>query len=153
MAGTNPRFPADRFRTAIEFVQEMAAPPEHEERVHFYMPSGLVYVTPATHPESALDADGVPFDPNTTIQRTRPPPVTVPCSVTYFDAAGEIVNLGVVTPSSVAIDLLDVHYRTIEGVAFVAIHGDKYVYRRTEPPSGLFDVGIYTLHFDAENES
>jgi hypothetical protein len=33
------------------------------------------------------------------------------------------------------------------------IDGDRYNYRRTEPPRGLFDVGVYRVHVLAEDES
>jgi hypothetical protein len=149
MAGTFPSpGGGERFRDAITFVQEMAAPPNVAEQATFYFPNELVYTG-----EGELSADGVPFDPDRTVQRVRPAPVRVPCSITYYDRQGEITNLGIVTPTNIAVDLLDVHHEQVRGCEFVVVGGDKYVYRRTEPPSGLFDVGIYTLRFDAENET
>jgi hypothetical protein len=35
----------------------------------------------------------------------------------------------------------------------VVAHGDRYNYRRTEPPTGLFDVGLYVMHFTAQSET
>lgn len=148
MAGTNPDFDAQGFRDAITAVQQMAMSPVDAEQPSFFMPSTLVYTgTPATA------SDGAPFDPAKTVQRVPPPPIRVPCSVTYYDRMGEITNIGLVTPTRISIDFLDEHYVKVKGCEFVVIDGDKYVYRRTEPPSGLFDVGIYTMHFDAEDES
>lgn len=146
MAGSNPGFNARQFREAIKFVQTMAAAPVAEEQATFYFPAQLVY----NRPENGAD---LPFDPNATVVRNVPAPVRVACSIEYLDARGELIAFGSVVPSRVIITVLDEEYVKIEGCSYVAIHGDKYIYSRTEPPSGLFDVGLYKLHFLAENET
>lgn len=145
MAGSNSGFNARAFREAIRFTYTMAASPVTEEQVAFYKPSELVYNVP-------VDDDNVPFDPNSTVQRVIPPPVRVPCSVEYIDAEGQPVPFGTVTASRIKCSLLDEDYALVKGSAYVVIAGEKYTYRRTEPPTGLFDVGLYVMHFRAENE-
>lgn len=145
MAGTNPGFDPAQFRNAIRFVYDMAAPPVDDEQATFYGPSTLVYT-------GSVDDEEVPFDPETTVVSTPATGVKVPCGIEYLDADGQAVVFGTVTPSKVKISLLDEEYAQVAGALYVVIGGEKYLYRRTEPPSGLFDVGIYTMHFVAENE-
>jgi hypothetical protein len=146
MAGRNSGFNAREFRDAIRFAQNMGAAPLAEEQATFYFPSTLVYNRPT-------DDANVPFDPNATVTRNVPTPVRVACSIEYIDAQGQTVRFGSITASKVIITVLDEEFRKIDGCAYVAIHGDKYIYTRTEPPTGLFDVGLYRLHFLAENET
>lgn len=145
MAGTNPGFDAGAFRSAIRFVQDMAAPPLEAEQATFYAPATLVYA-------GSLDDDDVPFDPSTTVVRQPAVGVKVPCGIEYLDADGQALVFGTVTATKVKITLLDEEYTQVKNAAYVVIGGDKYLYRRTEPPSGLFDVGLYVMHFTAENE-
>lgn len=137
---------ATRFREGIKFAMDMAAPPEEENRATFYFPSQLVYTGPT-------DDEGVPFDPDTSVVREQPDPVRVACAIEYYDAQGELLSgFGIVSPTRLAILLLDHEYELIKGCAFVVVGGEKYVYRRTEAPTGLFDVGIWRMWFDAESE-
>lgn len=146
---TDPNIPFDFdgevFREAIRFVYTMAAPTVPVDQVTFFTAPQLVYNTP-------VDAEDVPFDPQATVTRQQSPGIRVPCGVEYFDTDGAPVVFGTVTPSKVAVTLLDEDYQQIKGVSYIVIAGEKYNYRRTEPPSGLFDVGLFTIHFQAENE-
>jgi hypothetical protein len=146
MAGTNPDFNPTAFRDGLRFAFNMAAAPIPDEQVIFHFPANLVYV-------GNVDASGVPFDPNTTVQPIEPPTVKVPCAVEYDDTESVTTNFGWIAPARVRITLLDEEYQKVKGCSYVTIAGDKYNYRRTEPPSGLFDVGLYTMHFTAENET
>ena len=143
----NPGFNGAEFRNAIRFVYDMAAAPVDEERLTFYFASQLVYNT-------GVDGENVPFDPTATVTRIVPPPVrNVPCGITYRDRQGEEIVFGTVTATRLAVTLLDEDYERVKGCDYVVIGGDKYIYKRTEPPSGLFDVGLYTMHFTAESET
>lgn len=146
MAGSNSGFNSAAFRAGIQFVFTMAASPVAEEQVAFFFPSQLVY-------NKSVDTEDVPFDPAATVTSIPSVPVRVPCAVEYFDNEGNAGTFGVITPSRVAVTLLDEDYQKIKGAIYVVIGGDRYNYRRTEPPSGLFDVGLYVLHFTAENET
>jgi hypothetical protein len=147
MAGADAGFNAAEFRDAIHFAMQMGAAPDLDEQVTFHFASTLTYNVPA-------DGAQVPFDPTATV--TSAPsaaPVRVPCAVEYFDAENQPTNFGLMAPSRLSITLLDEDYERVKASTYVVAHGDRYNYRRTEPPSGLFDVGLYTMHFTAVNET
>lgn len=146
MAGSAPGFSGRQFRDNIRFVYNMAAPPVDADQVTFYWPSQLVYNA------ASEDDENVAFDPAATVTRVDPPPVKVPCGVEYFDAEGNPTPFGTVTASRIALTLLDEDYAQVHDASYVVVAGEKYLYRHTEPPSGLFDVGLYVMHFRAENE-
>lgn len=146
MAGSNADFNAAEFRAGIQFAYEMAAAPISEEGVVFHFPSQLVFNV------DSVDEAGVPFDPDATVVQTTPTPVRVACGVEYVNAAGQSVRIGEIAPSHVAITLLDEDYAKVAGCAYVVVGGDRYDYEHTDPPSGLFDVGLYTLRFRSRGE-
>lgn len=146
MAGTNSDFDAEAFRTGIRIAYAMAAPPVAEDQVVFHFASSLVYV-------GTLDEGGVPFDPDTSVRRVEPPSMQVPCAVEYLDAEDKPTAFGLVASSRVRITLLDEDYLKVKDAIFITISGDRYDYRRTQPPSGLFDVGLFTLHYTSVNET
>lgn len=145
MAGTNDGFDADVFREGIRFAQEMAAPPLESEQVAFYRPTQLVYNVP-------VDDDNVPFDPDATVTRVTPAPVRVACSVEFQDAAGHATVFGDIAATRVVVTLLDEEYEQVKDATYIVLGGEKWVYSRTRPPSGLFDVGLYSIVFIAEND-
>lgn len=145
MAGTNRDFDAQAFRDGVRFAMDMAAPVEAVDQATFYFPNVLVYNRP-------VDADNVPFDPASTVTSQPVTPVRVTCAIEYFDADGLPTNFGTVTPSKITITLLDEEYERVKSCSSVVVGGERYVYQRTEPPLGLFEVGLFTLHFTAEDE-
>jgi hypothetical protein len=146
VASTSGDFDAASFRDAIRFVYTMAAAPVSEDQVYFHFESVLVYNVP-------VDQDGRPFDPDATVVRTTPTAVQVPCAVEYVDAENQPTSFGLLSPSKVKITLLDQDYALVKDAIYVVIAGDRYNYRRTFPPSGLFDVGLFDMLFVAENET
>lgn len=145
MAGTSPDFDPVEFRAAIHAVMDLGAPPTPSERVTFYFARSLVYNAPT-------DDENTPFDPTATVTEIPGQAVTVPCAVEYTDREGEPVPFGMVTASKLVITLLDEDYDQVKGCSYVVAGGDKYLYRRTVPPMGLYSVGVYQLIFVAENE-
>jgi hypothetical protein len=146
MAGTSPRFNAAGFRNAIKTAMQMGAPPNEGERATFHFAVQLVY-------NGSMDGDLVPFDPTATVTSTEPPTVQVDCAIEYFDAEGQPTAFGLLAPSRIAVTVLDVDYEQVKECSYVVVHGDRYDYRRTEPPNGLFDVGVYTMHFTSNSET
>lgn len=145
--GISADFDSAAFRTGIRFVYDMAAPPIAGEAAIFYFPSGLVYNSP-------VDGEDVPFDPQATVVRTPGKTVTgVPCGIEYLDAQGQEIAFGTITATHLRITFLDEDYLLVKGCIFVTVGADKYLYKRTAPPSGLFDVGLYSMHFTSENET
>ena len=148
MADTSPDFNAAEFREGIRLAMVMGEPPITDEQVLFHFEPQLVYVG-----GGKVDADGVPFDPNATVQRVTPPAVHVHCAIEYVDVESVPTNVGYIAPTKIKITLLDEDYEKVKNTTHVTIAGDVYRYRRTEPPTGLFDVGLYALHFQSENET
>lgn len=130
----------------MNFVFEMSAPPIESDQALFYFPSQLVYNT-------SVDSEGFPFDPNATVTRTTPDPVSVPCGIEFDDGQGGASSAGIINESRIKITVLDESYPSVQNALYVVIAGERYNYRFTEPPSGLFDVGVYVMHFVAENET
>lgn len=145
MAGVLPGFDPDEFRTAIHFVQQMAAPDDVDAQATFFFP--------APKPAGG-DSQGVPFRLDLPVVPGVPakPPVKVPCSIRYVDGAGQIENFGVLVASKVVVGLLDVDYAKVEGFSYMVINGNRYWYIDTEPPTGLGTVTIYNIHCRAEDE-
>lgn len=142
----NSGFDAQGFRDGIRLAMEIGAAPNPADRITFHFPSQLVYNSPA-------DGDHVPFDPTATVTRQEPPTVQVDCAVEYFDAENQPTSFGLLAPTRLVLTLLDEDYQRVKDCSYVVAHGDRYDYRRTEPPSGLFDVGIFVMHFTAQSET
>jgi hypothetical protein len=139
------QFDADKFRNAIRFVFEMAEPPENGLEVMFH------FVDVITVPGIA-DGDQVPFDPNVTPTRVTKAPLNVPCQVEFLAASDTPTAFGTIVPAKLKILLLDVDYLLVSTASFVVLNGDRYNRQYEEPSTGLFDVGLHTMVFVAENE-
>lgn len=145
MAGSNPDFNAAEFRANIHAAMDMGAALESAEQVMFHFPGTLVYNRPT-------DETNTPFDPAATVTSTPGSTKQVPCAVEYFDSENQPTTFGLLAPARIEVTLLDEDYEQVKNASYVVVHGDRYNYRRTEPPSGLFDVGLYVMHFTALNE-
>lgn len=139
------QFNAAKFRNAIQFVFEMAAPPEAGIGLMFYF-------TDVVTPDAPYDGDLVPFDPAESFVRTTRPPISVPCDVEYVSAGEEPTAFGSVIPSKLKVLLLDEDYVKVADTTFVVMNGDRYNRSFEEPSFGLFDVGLHTIVFVAEDE-
>jgi len=146
VAGSSPGFDATAFRDAISSAMKMGASPIEGERATFHFPAQLVY-------NGSMDGDAVPFDPAATVVSSEPPAVQVDCAIEYFDAEAQPTAFGMMSPTRIAVTVLDVDYERVKECSYVVVGGDRYDYRRTEPPNGLFDVGVYTLHFLSQSET
>lgn len=98
------------------------------------------------------DQHGVPFNPDNKRTFSALVKKTVPCAVEYTNAQGKVENFGLINPSKVQITLLDPDYQRIRGCEFVTIGGQKFLYRKTEPPIALGSIDVWVLHFTAEDE-
>ena len=148
MAGVDAGFDAAAFRDAIHFAMTMGAPPDPSQQITFYFPETTINAGSVP-----VDGAGVPFDPEAELTGTAPDPVQVECALEYFDAEDQPTSFGMMAPARLAVTLLDLDYELVAGASYVVVHGDRYNYRRTQPPQGLFDVGLYVMHFTAENET
>jgi hypothetical protein len=151
MAGPFPGGGANRFRNGIRFAMAMAAAPDTAQRAIFRFPARLVYVNDGE--DAPVDAHGVPYNPDVPVRREEPDPVIVDCAIEYFDDRGqELSGFGPVSASRIRVLLLDEEYEQVKAADRIVAGGDTYHYRRTQPPMGLFDVGIFELWFHAEQE-
>lgn len=147
MAGTNSDFDAGAFRDGILLAMRMGMPVDTTDQPTFHFPPVR------TH--TADHGTGLPFDPAVAFSEDVPTPVAVDCAVAFFSGAGEgeATAMGHLHPSRVEVTLMQEEYDQVVGASSVVIGGDVYRYRFTEPPVGLFDVGVYVMHFTAEDES
>lgn len=146
MAGSNSGFDANAFRTGIRFAMNMGLPTASDDQPVFYFNATLVYNAP-------VDDEDVPFDPQATVTRVAPRPVRgIACAIEYVDEQGQEVVFGNVTAARIKVLLLDEEYAKVKGFDYVVLGGEKYVYKTTEAPLGLFDVGVWTVHCTAEDK-
>lgn len=143
--GISYNFNAATFRNAIRFVFEMEADPEVGNQILFHFEPVIVFTGRA-------DGDRVPFDPAQSAITTTPDPVTVPCDITFTTASDTPTSFGEVIPAKVEVLLLDLDYEQVANATYVTVNGDRYNRLYEPPSSGLFDVGLHKIVFQAENE-
>jgi len=143
MAGTNAGFDAASFRDGIRMAMGMGAPVG--DLIRFYF----------THPdttETPVDDTGTPFDPAQRPTHSPDTYVTVSCAVEHAGDIGEHERFGYVAAGTLRVLLLDADFALVDGCSYCVYGGDRYDFRKEEPPMGLFDVGIHTLIFVARGE-
>lgn len=146
MATAVAGFNADDFREGIRLAMRVGLPPDLTDQPTFVFP--LTFVN-----DSPLDDEDVPFDPAARpVATPSKTSVKVPCAVEYIDAAGKVENFGVVVNSKVVLTFLDEDYEAVKGFAYVVIGGERYFYRKTQPPLGLDSVAIWQVHCEAEDD-
>jgi hypothetical protein len=146
VAGSSASFDGAAFRDAIRQVMELAAPVNQSDQAVFHFASERSSTAPT-------DVTGTPFDPSATVTSTAKSSVSLDCVIEYVDIEDDPTHFGLLSPSKIRILLLDEEYVQVAGCQYVVVAGNKYIYRRTDVPVGLYDVGIYTMHFVAENEA
>jgi hypothetical protein len=139
------QFNGDRFRNAIRFVFEMGAPPEDGIGLVFHFSDTVTFTGPS-------DSNVVPFDPTQAATRETRTPVTVPCDVEFVSASEQPTAFGGIIPAKLKVLLLDDDYEKVADAIFVVMNGDRYNRQYEEPSFGLFDVGLHTMVFQAEDE-
>lgn len=146
MAGTNTSFNAAAFRNSIRFAMNMGTPPAGADQLTFFF-------NPTRVTSAVRDGEGVPFDPSATVTSTPRTPVRRPCAVEYLDASDEPTAFGSVLPAKVRVTLLDEDFRAVRDADYIVVSGDRYLRHHVPPAFGLFDVGVYQMVFQAENET
>jgi hypothetical protein len=151
MATPNPsrgiayNFNAATFRNAIRFVFEMETDPDADNALTFHFEPTITYA-------GRGDSDKVPFDPAQAPTTIVPVPIRVPCDVTFTAASDTPTSFGTVIPAKVTVLLLDEDYAQVKDATYIVVNGDKYNRLFVPPSSGLFDVGLHEIVFQAENE-
>jgi len=145
-------FDGDAFRDGIHIAMEIGLNPDTDRQPTFYF---------REHTDAggaAVDDDGLPFDPSVVVTTTLKPPVKVPCAVEYHDAAGKVVDFGVVQASRILLTFLDVDYTQVldsDGGSFLfcVLDGDRFYYDKTAPSLGMGTVGVYQVYCRAEDDT
>jgi hypothetical protein len=141
--------PFDRvgFQTGILTAMGVGLPADPDLRPQFVFAG----TTSATTP---VDDEGIPYDvtsqPVLTAGRVE---TDVLCAIEYLDAVGQVVDLGIIAPTQIRITLLDAQYQRIKGFDHVLIDGDRYNYRRTQPPIGMVTETVWIVHCRAEDDT
>lgn len=148
MAGTDPRFNAATFRTAIRNAMTMGLPGTTADRATFQWTSRSTY--------TRQDLDHNPYSwvapPVTTTSHAD---VLIPVAWEFSarPTSSQQTDVGEFDATRVVITILDVDYALIVGADKVLLGGNAYEISFVAPPVGLFDVTVYTMYAVAEDES
>lgn len=148
MAGTDPRFSATRFRDAIHFVMQMAAPQAISERATFRWNTERTY--------TSADPAGRPYSWDAAAASTTThPDVQIDCVVEFAarPAGSRDTPIGEFDTSRANITVLDDDIAAIAGADEVILNGNTYDILFIGPAQGLFDVTLYTIYAEARDES
>lgn len=148
MAGTDSRFNSDRFKEAIHFAMQMAAPTQSAEGVIFRWETAKTFTQadPAGRPYSWAQAPA---------STTAHADVQIDCVVEFAarPAGSRDTPLGQFDTSRAIITVLDDDFPSIQGADLAIINGNTYEIQFVAPAIGLFDVTLYQLHLEARDES
>lgn len=136
--------PTNDVIAGIHQAMAIGVPSKPEDRATFFIPSDTV--------DPGEDEEGVPYNPDVRPTST-PDKVVVPCALDYVDGTELASNFGVVQASKVVITLLDPDYQKVKGFDFVVVAGNRYYYRKTEPPVALGNLDVWTVHVQAEDQT
>ena len=156
MAGTDARFPAAKFRTAIKNAMRMGAPEDTNKRVTFHWRVDKTF--------QRKDSGGDPISWTATpVTVDNPPDVQVDCSLTFTGqksgtrTAPDGTAVAEFDTTHGVITLLDVDYAQIfsggRRADQVVIDRDTYDIQFVAAPYALFDVTCYDLHIESVDES
>jgi hypothetical protein len=132
-------FDADLFRSAITSAMEMGLPQDTTERVTFcWTPASTFSVT---------DPEGNPYDlsgaPENVVEKE---PVQVPVSVNFTSSKPDGTSIGDFDENRTTLTILDIYYDQIRGADKVLIDDDTFTIDYVGPPTGLFEVTVYTIY-------
>lgn len=134
------------FTDGILTAMAVGTPPDPADRAVFVFAD-------TTTVAGSVDDGGVPFDVAATPTRTPGQEIfNVPCAIEYIDVAGQVADLGILQPTKIKVTLLDEQYELVKGFDHVRIAGDRYYYRKTEPPTGMVTKTVYVIHCAAEDD-
>lgn len=146
MVGTDPRFNAAAFRSAIKNTMRMAAPADVSDRATFRWRPARTYTydDPASRPYNWTA---------TPVSETVPADVQVDVAVEFTGGSERQTALGQFDASKVTLTLLDEDYEQVRGADEVLLGGNTYEVDFVAPPIGLFDVTVYQVFCSARDES
>jgi len=145
MAGTHPRFNADKFRDGIHLAMGMGTPNDPAMRATFHLPD------PGVHADADADEQGEPWDFSDPLPSTPAAPATVQVPVAIASATGTVLagtSLGAFNPDQHLLVLLDEDWDEVSDFDWVSIGGDRYDRVKVES-RGLFDVDVWFVKVSA----
>ena len=154
--GFSSAFDSSLFNNAIRFAMQMGAPLQEELRPTFVFASaGVSYwrgEDEVLNPR--VDRDGSPLDPEIEERQVPPRRIQVDCAVEVERGAlaGE-TPVGNFQQTRLVVTLLEEQYAQVKGCASCEYNGDNYLYAFEPDNFGLFDAGVHTLIFNAEDET
>lgn len=140
-------FDASEVRAGLHLAMTIGLPTDIAEQPTFVFPAKTVDTG------DDRDAEGTPMDYR--LRRTKvgqDSTYQVPCAIEYVDGDGKVAGFGIVSPSKLILNLLDEDYRIIKGFSYCVVAGNRYFYRRTEPPIGLVSIALYRVHVQSDDE-
>lgn len=148
MAGTNSKFPTQKFKDAIYFAMAMGKPDDPLKQVIFKWLPEKTYVRtdPAGRPYS-FDAT-----PTTTITHDD---ITVPLAVEFSarPAGSRDTPIGQFDTSRAILTMFEEDYELVKTADYCVIDGNTYDINFDAPQINLFDAGIVSVHCEARDES
>lgn len=144
--GFGEDFDSTIFRANIKNVMKMAAPTAVEERVTFLWDDVKTYTGPT-------DPSGKPYQldaATASVEETEN--VQIDCAVEIVDRVPSGTPIGEFNNPRATITVLDNDYALIEGSSKCLIGGNTYNINYVEP-IGLFDVTVYIIRAQAQDEA
>lgn len=148
---TDPRasaFSATAFRDAIRFAMNMGLPDATVDRATFKWTPVKTYTRP--------DTGGRPYNlTSTPVSTVTHPDVQIPVAWEFAARQGleEQTAMGEFDPTRIVMTILDEDYAQVQGADTVEMGDNVYIINFVAPPTGLFEVTVYTVYLTARDES
>lgn len=148
MAGSDPGFDSDAFRTAVRFAMTMGSPTLTADKATFRFRKTRTFPT-----GTRLDQEGNPLDPTVAATTVEPTPVVMDNVAVEFQTADpQELPVGNFRPTKAVLTLLDEEWATVSDAIEVELGGDTYMIGYVHPPLGMFDVTVIQLSCFGINE-
>ena len=152
MAEPSPDFNASEFSDAIKQTMRMGMPSDPDEQLvwHINPVVSFSYQDPAIKPYdwSATPVVDQPGDPDhpTGI-------VSVDYALEFAASGGGETEVGRFDQSRLTVTVLDLDFEQIKNADYAKIGNVYYDIKFIGPPTGLFDVTVYTIYLVARDEA
>lgn len=131
MAGSREGFDPEEFREGVRTAMNMGLPGEVSDRPTFH------FKTTRTYPVGTrLNAEGEPFNPDTPIIITEPPPIQIPCAVEVGTATRDEMPVGPFRQVKATITILDTEWPQVKDAYEVALGGVSLCHLLHTPSRG-----------------
>lgn len=156
-SSANAAFNAAAFRAGIKTAMQMGIPGTESERVTFYWDAEKTYTNPDTR-SKPYDWTAAPATETTAVDQVAS--LTLPVAFEFLDAkaASGDTTVGSFDSPRMKITILDDEYAMLVDQNLglpdgLTVDGNTYLIEFWAPPSGLFNVTVYTCYAVARDES